>query len=677
MKHFYLVAITIIVVVFAIPSTVFSQNTSKKKAMVDSVYSISAVTVLGNRFQREAIPVQMLEGKTLQKLSVYSVADALRYFSGVQIKDYGGIGGLKTVNIRSLGSNHVGVFYDGVEIGNAQNGVVDLGRFSLDNMQSISLYNGQKSTFLQTAKDYASAGSIYMTTRVPKFDVGKKSNLSVKLTGGSFETINSAVRWEHQFKDSGLKCSINAEYLYTSGRYKFSYSKKNGYDTTEIRKNGDVKSSRIESGLWGYLNRGEWTIKLYGYDSERGYPGASVREEPGKFIHQDRQWDTNLFLQGTLKKGIGSLYTFMLNGKYAYDYLHYLSDPRLDITTMYVDNHYRQQEAYFSIAHLLTVTPQWNVSLANDIQWNKLNADLINFVYPSRYTLLSSLASTLQRDCMRVQGSLLHTWVADKTSIVGTNASEKSILTPTLVLSLKPISTVDLNFRTFYKRIFRMPTLNDLYYTFIGNKDLNPEYTNQYNVGFTYSKEIKNCLIPRIEFQIDAYFNQIDDKIVAMPTSNQFRWTMLNIGYVEIRGIDISLQQTWQVEQVDFTTRQSYTYQKAQDFTDKSSPYYGGQIPYIPWHSGSFVFCGSYKNWGWNYSFIYTGERYESVANIPENYALPWYTHDISVSKTIASKKRYIQMTLEVNNLLNQQYEVVQNYPMPGTNVKLKINISI
>ena len=36
-------------------------------------------------------PVQILSGKELEKLNVYSVADALRYFSGVQIKDYGGI----------------------------------------------------------------------------------------------------------------------------------------------------------------------------------------------------------------------------------------------------------------------------------------------------------------------------------------------------------------------------------------------------------------------------------------------------------------------------------------------------------------------------------------------------------------------------------------------------------
>lgn len=36
------------------------------------------------------------------------------------------------------------IFCIGIELGNAQNGTVDLGRFSLDNMESVTLYNGQK-----------------------------------------------------------------------------------------------------------------------------------------------------------------------------------------------------------------------------------------------------------------------------------------------------------------------------------------------------------------------------------------------------------------------------------------------------------------------------------------------------------------------------------------------------
>lgn len=127
---------------------------------------------------REIVPAQKLSGEQLQRLSSNSIADALRYFSGVQIKDYGGIGGLKTVNIRSLGSQHVGVFYDGIQISNAQNGTVDLGKFSMDNMEVLSVYNGQKSDIFQSARDYASAAALYMVSRRPKFsgDRGKRIN---------------------------------------------------------------------------------------------------------------------------------------------------------------------------------------------------------------------------------------------------------------------------------------------------------------------------------------------------------------------------------------------------------------------------------------------------------------------------------------------------------------------
>lgn len=641
---------------------------------LDSIQHINEVTVIGYNSTSKIIPAQILEGIELQKLNVHSVADAIRYFSGVQIKDYGGIGGLKTVNIRSMGSQHVGVFYDGIELGNAQNGVVDLGKFSLDNMESVSLYNGQKSEIFQPAKDFASAGSIYLQTHTPYFSNTTKKNLRATIKTGSFGTINPSFLLENMISKN-ISSSFNMEYMYTTGRYKFSYAKKDGYDTTEIRKNGDVSAFRAEAALFGKTNNGEWRVKAYYYDSERGYPGASVREEPGKFKNQDRQWDKNFFTQALFKKNISSFYNLLLNGKYANDYLHYLSDPRADVSTMYVNNHYTQQEIYLSNANGFTLFDWWSANLSVDYQLNNLDADLVGFVYPKRHTILNAIATSLRFKTLNIQGSLLFTYVTEKTNRPKTHAPDKKEWTPALIASYKPFEKIDLNIRAFYKKIFRMPTLNDLYYTFIGNKDLNPEYTVQYNIGAGYIKKFSNSKFKNLDIQIDAYYNQVDDKIIAMPTSNQFRWTMVNLGYVEIKGLDVTVQGNWFFKEIGFNTRLSYTYQKAQDFTDRQSNYYGGQIPYIPWHSGSAVIRAAYKTWDFNYSFIYTGERYESQANIPENYALPWYTHDMSVSDNLLFRKNKLRLTAEVNNIFNQQYEVVQCYPMPGINVKFTINI--
>ena len=179
------------------------------------------------------------------------------------------------------------------------------------------------------------------------------------------------------------------------------------------------------------------------------------------------------------------------------------------------------------------------------------------------------------------------------------------------------------------------------------------------------------------ELQADGYYNEVEDKIVAMPTSNQFRWTMMNFGLCHIWGLDASLRTDWRLGKLDVSTNCSYTFNRAMDHTDKDSPFYGGQLPYIPWHAFSAIAGLSWRDWAFNYSFIYTGERYEASANIPENYSKPWYTSDFSLTKLVRIKKCTLRITGEVNNVFNQQYEVVQCYPMPGTNFKVKINVMI
>lgn len=462
--------------------------------------------------------------------------------------------------------------------------------------------------------------------------------------------------------------------MYTTGKYKFSYRKQDGYDTTAVRQNGDVNMLRVEGGFYGKLPRGYWRAKSYLYRSERGYPGAIVRN---KFSHEDRQWDTNFFTQGAFKKDVADWYSLMAHVKYAYDYLHYLADPHKDESLMYTNNHYYQQEVYASLANRWTLTPFWEVSLSADYQFNLLNADLTDFAYPRRHTEMMSVATALDYHGFKLQGSLLGTFVQERVEGSGRAAPHKREWTPAVIASYRPFQKEDFHLRAFYKRIFRMPTLNDLYYTFIGNVELKPEFTNQFNVGFTYGKSWTGSWLRHLELQVDAYYNEVENKIVATPTSNFFRWTMVNLGRVEIRGVDAALQSVWQYgRHAILTARVNYTYQKAQDFTDPTAEFYGGQIPYIPWHSGSAVLNLNWKKWETNYSFIYTGERYTSQANIPVNYQQPWYTSDFSVARRLDWGSGELKMTLEVNNLFNQQYEVVTCYPMPGINFKCIVQYS-
>ena len=645
-----------------------------QRESLDSMQHVAEVVVTQQLTYREVIPHQSLKGEALQRLSSLSVADALRYFSGVQLKDYGGVGGLKTVNVRSMGSHHVGVFYDGVEVGNAQNGVVDLGQFSLDNVEEVSLYNGQKSAIFQPATEFGNAGSVYIRTRRPKFSEGEHRHLRLQTRVASSDMLRLSSLWEERISAS-LCSSLNAEVLSSSGKYKFRYRRKNAdgsmaYDTTAIRQNGDIWAVRLEGNLHGLFNGGGWALKGYTYHSQRGIPGAIVSNV---WRRGERQGDHNSFVQLSGQKAISSSFSTRWLAKYAYYNTHYVNR---DSTTRHVDNRYRQQEVYLSSSNVVELLPGWSASLSYDFRFNTLRADLPLFAYPHRFTNLMSVATAYNHRRFSIQASLLGNSIKDHARTLVTRKSTQT-LTPALFMNVAPWSAVPMTVRAYVKKSFRMPTFNDLFYTDMGNAALNPESAIQYNIGVNYST-LSQPRSTRVSLSMDAYYNTVHDKIVAYPKGQQFRWTMLNLGRVHIKGMDVEAQVIQQLTPMwRLDVRAQYTYQDARDVTNPTDTYYHHQIPYVPWHSGSLVVGVASDRWTLDYSFIYVGKRYNQQENIRYNYMQPWYTNDVHGSYTFKWGKKRCRLTAEVNNLLDQDYDVILNYPMPKRNYAVGLTVEM
>ena len=660
------------------------------QSKLDSMQHVREIVVVSRPAMREVVPSQKLNGEMLEKLNTHSVADALRYFSGIQLKDYGGVGGIKTVNIRSMGTHHLGISYDGVQLGNAQNGQIDLGQFSLDNVEEITLYNGQKSAIFQPASDFGNAGAIYIRTKAPVFSESGITNprqqspnthLRFKAQYGSSDMFRFSTLWEQKLSET-LSSSVSAGFLTASGKYKFRYERRypNGetaWDTTAVRQNGDVHAERIEANLFGRLDQGGWQLKGYLYNSARGIPGAIVNNV---WRRGERQQDLNTFVQADYNKNIGEGFSTRWLAKYAYYNTHYVNK---DSTQLPVNNRYKQQELYLSTANVLELLPNWSASLSYDFKWNKLNADIYNFAYPTRISNLVSLATAIDYKHLKAQGSVLATFINDKTHRRGEFAgmdsnSSLSKLTPAFFVNIYPFRGTFFSMRAYVKKSFRMPTFNDLYYTDMGNANLVPESALQYDLGFALNKHFEEGIIRHAEMHFDAYYNTVHDKIVAYPKGQQFRWTMLNLGKVHIKGIDVEAEADFQIDKdLVATARAQYTYQDARDVTDPTTSYYKHQIPYIPWHSGSAIVGLSYKNWDLNYSFIYAGERYDEQENILYNHMEPWYTSDLSLRYQFAVNSLRFIAQAEVNNVLGQDYEVIVNYPMPGRNYALTLSVEI
>lgn len=663
---------------------VISAFAQKEKASAfDSIQHVDEVVVLSNLTFREVIPSHTLKGEQLERLNSHSIADALRYFAGVQLKDYGGVGGIKTINVRSMGSNHLGIYYDGIQLGNAQNGQIDLGQFSMDNVEEISLYNGQKSAIFQPASEFGNAGTVYIRTRRPHFSNGEHTHLKTRVKYGSSDLIRFSTLWEQRLSAS-VTSSVGAEVMNASGKYKFRYRryKADGslaYDTTATRQNGDVWAVRAEGNLYGAMEQGGWNVKAYTYHSERGIPGAIVNNV---WRRGERQADYNTFFQAGLLRNLSDRFSSRLQAKYAYYVTHYVNrDPK----TMLVDNTYKQQELFLSTSNVYEIMRGWSASVAYDFKWNKLREEQGTRhkgqeMKPYRFSNMVSVATAYNQPWMNIQGSLLATFVKDHFPGHNDKKSE-NVWTPAVFFNIFPLRNKNFSVRAYAKRSFRMPTFNDLYYTEMGNAMLKPETALQYNVGAVYVAPRTSHLASRIShfrLQVDAYYNTIHDKIVAYPKGQQFRWTMLNLGKVHIKGLDVETElEVRAARELTLGGRLQYTYQDARDVTDPTDTYYNHQIPYIPWHSGSAIFSASYRQWDFNYSFIYAGKRYNQQENIDYNYMPAWYTSDLSLMYRFRWVKTRCKATLEVNNLLDQQYDVILNYPMPGRNYAISMEVEI
>ena len=663
----------------------------------DSITLLNEI-VLQKEKPLDIIPPQYIEGKALARLKPYAVADALRYFAGVKIKDYGGMGGMKTVDVRHMGTHHVGVFYNGMALGNAQNGIVDLGKFSLDNIEQISLYNGQRSTALQSAKEFATASTVYIQSKQPVFEGEKKTTAYVNYTLGSIQWVNPSAGIAFKVNDR-VSTSLSAAYLHSNGRYKFRQKRYNldgtlAYDLSSYRKNSGIESYRIENNWFGKGERNTWQATAYFYQSKRGLPNAIIKksdstEETEK--QNEHQEDKNLLLQAEWKRKVNAHYQFVVKGKFAYDQLHYTSRKTVDFQGEEVtynpqfDNVYEQQEWYVSAAHSLFLKPHWTVDLATDVQYNTLQASRLGqgspFSFPERYSLYTSLSTTVHIGSFKAQAAVLGTFTQEKVKY-NYQAPDRSFFTPSIFVSYKPWQNRAFALHAFYKHTYRLPSFNDLYYTQSGMANLKPEYARQVNLGFTHQQPINTQWWKELNISVHAYYAKVNDKIIASPTSSMMRWMMSNLGKVENYGVESQVKTMWQpLEEVKAHVGLTYEYTVARDLSQTTAgkpSYYGDQIPYAPWHSGSSIVGISYRDWSVNYSFIYVGKRYNGNKNNDKRNELqPWYTHDFTLQRDLRWNDWHINLSVEANNLANQYYEVVTNFPMPGRNFRLSMRLAL
>lgn len=634
----------------------------------DDTVSLGEVVVESDKREiASTAPLHSVMAADMARLGIVDVADALHRLPGIMLRDYGGAGGMKTVSVRGMGSQHTGVVYDGVMLSDCQSGETDLSRYSLNNIGSISLLVGDNDDIFIPARQASVPATIVIETLHDR-PANNNPHLNTQLQMGSFGFVSPFVRYTQRLGQS-LTLSASGEYTYAENDYPFTL--RNGrMKTHEHRTNSLMNSAHGEAGIdWLISPLSRLRAKAYYYDNDRRLPGQVryYNSLSGETLH-----DRNAFAQAqwTTRSANGKT-ALRLDGKFNWASSSY-KDKLMPNAVRDAD--YWQREYYAAACLLYAPTERLSFDYSADYAFNNLSSSLSTSTRPYRNTLLQSLTARYSMKRLTVLGRLLWSLYYNNAKD-GKSARDMKRLSPSLSLSYQLLATEPLYLRASYKNIFRAPTFNESYYYHYGSTDLEPENTDQLNIGMTWHHRWSSRLATDVI--ADGYLNHVTDKIVAVPY-NMFIWTNINVGKVESKGVELTLKgqympARWQT----VTVSASWSYQRVADHTNKASQYYGYQIAYQPMNTGSAAIGwenpwvsvsvhGAGMSSRWSNNNHYEGTR---IAGYWETGLTLWHQFTIKRSRLTAR--------LDLQNVLDQQYEIVSHYPMPGINWRATVSYEL
>ena len=602
---------------------------------------------------------------SVKKIGLYASEDIgalTQKIAGITLKNYGGIGGMKTIAYRGISGTNTAIILDGFALQNTMVGQLDLSNLQVENVHSLSFTSGVPSDELLPISGLMQGNVLSINT----FE-NKQTNDTMEVRYiskvGSFGQFDNYGSYKRSVANSLL--SVYAKYRSFSGNYPYTIENGN-FSTTSMRKNNQLNEGFGGINYSKDLNPNlKIRTSIHFNQSERGLPGAVIlyNETSNQELNQQNTY-ANVVLENKSEKGKMNIYN-SLN----YGYLNYI-DPS------YLNNSGGLNQWYFNTINQTGVTMNRKIKdsvfmLYGGVEhtFSSLTATNQYAFSPKRYHLQSVLGmkATLKTLSFTAQ-------VGNHSLQNQQGASVKNTTAWTTYLQLEKRNYHSLLGlpRAWFKQTFRMPSFSELYYNAIGNKELKPELALQYSVGTSY-RFLKNSL----HLSLDAYYNKVDNKILAIPTKNLFVWSILNVGRVQILGVDVMLRKNWNLSnKLEIDASFNYAFQKVQDISDEHSTTFKNQLAYFPMHTlQSEISLLWNKKTGIFLSNSSISNRYVLNENSESNKLLGFSTFDLTCYYKMDSyKKNKLKLSLTLKNFMNTTYQYISYFVMPGRNYLMTLS---
>jgi len=610
-------------------------------------------------------PVLALKRPVILEIQPEDVGQLLQKMAGINVKSYGGLGGLKTISVRSLGSQHTSIVVDGFNLINTQTGQINLGNIQIDNIENMYVIIGAQKNILLPASAQVSGSALFIETFENTFN-SEKHQVRCASKVGSFGQFDNYLSYKLNLRK--VRFSVFGKYRFADGVYPYSFQ--NGQSTySGIRENNRYRDAYGGFSFGLRVKKGILNINYRTEGSDQQLPGAVILYSNNSFqtlSSLNHRIQTSYIL--SLEKA--TLRTFLAGNTGNLEY----RDTTFLNSSGEIHSIYQNESIQTGLNLRYSPNIKMNFFTGTEEQISRLKTNIEGFGIPVRYHNFSVIGIKFNSKIAYLTAQISTQYIIDQNDSVQRDNVFRA--NPFIQLeSREYIKKLYLKLNVFYRNSFRMPGFNELYYNNIGNSKLKPEDANQVSGGFTINPKRNRLLIMN---RSNFYFNQVNNKIVAVPTKNLFIWSMQNIGKVNILGAETTFDLFYKLnDKWNLASNLNYTFQQTIDITDKNSPTYGHQIAYIPKHTFNADLSLKYKKIGIRWSTFGNSLRYALNENIPSNEIDGFVLSDLSIFGVYAFKKQDFRLQFTCKNIFNSSYSIVRYYVMPGRNFLISLNYAL
>jgi iron complex outermembrane receptor protein len=559
---------------------------------------------------------------SLLRRRVQKLTSLLNQHTNIYFKEQG-YGMTSSISLRGSGASHTAVYWNGIPINSLLNGQTDFNTLFSSSYNRISIRKGGSSVLLGSG---AIGGAINLEN---KLIYDNKTSGDLGLNIGSFESFSSRILAHH----ATVKTSIDIVFNTHLAKNNYPY-----YKTEITNDNAEIKHYNFLFNM-GFVidDKNEIYLKANYNNSDRNTSRTLYSTNNANLSYK-----SHLALLAWKKQDA----SFKSELRTAYIRENYLYVFNKDLPEIFSNNYSEKYLSKYGINYQFSKKIQINSKIEFD--YLKGNGTSIKNTNRKKIALIGGLNHQLSK-IFNYNFSIRKDWSnLYKIPIVFSIDSKQQ-------WSSK--QATKFNFSTNY----RIPTLNDLYWQLGGNTNLLPE--SNWSTELGYEWQIRNKKESKLHFGINVFNSQSKNLIQWRPVTS-IMWKPFNIQNVTSNGVEITLkaQKTYNYFKIHSQTRYSYTRSK-----DKIN---NMQLIYTPKHMGSVLLDFAYKNWSIMLNERYNGRIFTTTSN--SKSIADFLLTNLSINTELLDKR--ITVGLQINNLLNKEYQVVISRPMPKRNYGINLN---